>query len=83
MTVQVDLPEEVLELLGQHPERRLLEAVLLQLIRDHQITVGYAGQVLGLRRDDAIKWYTSHGYDYPDLSAEDLADDFAYARQEQ
>jgi hypothetical protein len=83
MTVQVDMPKEVLELLGEEPERKLLEAMLLQLIHAHQITVGYAGRVLGLRRDDAIKWYTSHGYNYPDLSLEDLADDFAYAHQDQ
>jgi hypothetical protein len=72
MTVHVDLPNELLEKLGQDPERKLLEAVLLQLIHDGEISVGYAGGVLNLDRMEAIAWYTSHGYDYFDQTPDEL-----------
>jgi len=29
----------------------------------------------------AIRWYTSHGFYYPDLSEEDLAEDLRHARK--
>ena len=38
-----------------------------------------AGEILRLDRVSAIRWYTSHGFYYPDLSGEDVVDELRYA----
>lgn len=45
------------------------------------MSVARAVEILGLDRISAIRWYTSHGFYYPDLSEEDLAEDLHYARR--
>jgi predicted HTH domain antitoxin len=81
MEMRITLPEEVLEALGEDPEREALEALLLHLIRREKISVGRAGEVLGLDKMAAIHWYTSHGHKYPNLTEEDLEDDFRFAER--
>ena len=82
MTLQLDLPDEVLSLLGDEPQQEALEGVLLHLIQQQQLTVAKAGSLLGLDRREAIAWYTSRGYHYPNYSAQDfLKHDLAYAEQ--
>jgi hypothetical protein len=80
MTLELDLPPEVAQALGEDPEREVLEAVLLLLVKEGKMTVGKAGEVLGFNRLDAIRWYTSHGFAYPDLQQGDLDEDFGYAQ---
>jgi hypothetical protein len=79
--MNLELPEEVVEALGPEPERAALEAVLLFLISEDKISVALAGEILGLDRTSAISWYTSHGFYYPDLSEEDLAEELRHARK--
>jgi hypothetical protein len=79
MSVSLDLPEEVVEALGPEPERQALEAVLLFLIGEDRMSVARAGRILGLDRLAAIRWYTSHGFFYPDLSPEELDEDIRHA----
>ena len=81
MDVRVELPAEVVEALGPEPERAALEAVLLFLISEDKMSVARAGEILGLDRMSAIRWYTSHGFYYPDLSEEDLAEELRHARK--
>ena len=83
MTLQLELPDEVLTLLGNEPQREVLESVLLHLIQEERITVAKAGEILGLDRMEAIEWYTSHGYHYPNYSVDDfIANDLSYAEQD-
>ena len=81
MSMNLELPEEVIEALGPEPERATLEAVLLFLVSEDRMSVARAGEILDLDRISAIRWYTSHGFYYPDLSEEDLAEDLRHARK--
>ena len=82
MSLNLELPEEVIEALGPEPERATLEAVLLFLIYEEKMSVARAGEILDLDRMSAIRWYTSHGFYYPDLSEEDLAEELRDARKQ-
>ena len=81
MSMSLKLPEEVIEALGPEPERATLEAVLLFLISQDKMSVARAGEILNLDRMSAVRWYTSHGFHYPDLSEEDLAEELRHARK--
>ena len=81
MSMNLELPKEVIEALGPQPERAALEAVLLFLISEEKMSVARAGELLGLDRISAIRWYTSHGFYYPDLSEEDLTEELRHARK--
>lgn len=66
------VPEEVmaeLRTLGDDPEREALEALLLYLIRGDRISVARAGEILGLDRQEAVRWHDSHGYGLPEGGA--------------
>lgn len=43
------------------------------------MTLAWAGERLGMNRWQAIEWYTSHGFSYPDYREEDLEHDLKYA----
>ena len=81
MSVNLELPDEVVEVLGPESKREALEAILLFLVSEDRMSVARAGEILDLDRLAAIRWYTSHGSFYPDYSAEDLAEDLRYALQ--
>ncbi len=78
--MELKIQDEVAAVLGEDPDREALEVLLLQLSRSDRVSVAWAGGVLGLDRWEAIEWYTSHGYHYPDYTAEDLEEDLRYAR---
>lgn len=78
---ELRVPEEVVAALGDDPEREALEALLLHLIRTDKVSVAWAGERLGLDRREAIRWYTSHGYPFPDYTEEDLEADARYAER--
>ncbi len=80
-TPELKLPEEVIEVLGEEPERQALEALLLYLIQADKVSVAWAGARLGLGRQESIRWYTSHGYPFPDYSEEDLEEDLRYVER--
>jgi predicted HTH domain antitoxin len=75
MNVQLDLPHELEALLTPNPERNVLESVLLRLVRLEKISVARAGEILGLTRTEAIKWYSSQGYPFPEFDAADWEDE--------
>jgi predicted HTH domain antitoxin len=81
MSMNLELPEEIVKALGPKPEHEALEAILLFLVSEERISVARAGEILGLDRVSAIRWYTSHGFYYPELSEEDLAEDLLHARK--
>lgn len=78
---EVRVPEEVMAVLGEEPEREALEALLLYLIRSDKVSVAWAGEKLRLSRQEAIRWYTSHGYPFPGYTEEDLEEDARYAER--
>lgn len=78
----MDLPQEIAEALGESPERETLEALLLFLIREQRISVARAGRALGLGRQEAVRWYTAHGFSYPGLDSRELEEELRYALQD-
>ncbi|MGH3088066.1 MAG: UPF0175 family protein [Rubrobacteraceae bacterium] len=80
-TLELELPEEVAGMLGDEPERKVLEAVLLHLVQADRVSVAWAGERLGMGREETVRWYTSHGHPYPDYSEEDLDEDFRHAER--
>ena len=82
MELRLDLPREVVEALGNNPEREVLEAVLLFLVREGRMSVAGAGGVLGFGRRESVCWYTSHGFPYPDLDDRELEDELRYAARD-
>lgn len=82
MTLQLEVPQEVLDLLGPKPEREAIEALLLHLVRQDKMTVARAGELLGLDRWEAIEWYNAQGYRYPDYTEEELEHDLRVARKD-
>lgn len=79
MTLTLDLPKELAEVLSSRPEREVLEAVALSLVVRGRITVGRAGEILGMDRLEAVRWYTGHGLTYPNLSEDDVNEEVSYA----
>ena len=83
MTLSFDLPPEVTDAFGDELERKVLEGLLLQLVQGEQMSVAKAGSLLGLNRLEAIRWYTSHGFAFPNYSADDfMANDLLYAQKD-
>jgi predicted RNA polymerase sigma factor len=78
---ELRVPEEVMAVLGDDPEQEALEALLLHLIRTNRASVAWAGRILGLDRQEAIRWYTSHGYPYPDISPEEFDEQLGRAER--
>jgi len=73
--VPVMLDKDVMELLGDSPEqieRNVLEMVVLELYRRHQLSVGKAAALLGLDQLAFIRWSGTLGVPFFDLSTEDL-----------
>ena len=82
MPITLELPPEILAAYGDDLERKVLESLLLQMVREERMSVGKAGSLLGLNRLEAIRWYTSHGYSFPNYDAEDfIANDLNYAEE--
>jgi len=78
--VELNIPEDVAKILGDNPDRKALEAILLHLTRSGRVSVAWAGEKLGLDRWQSIEWYTASGYPYPGYTAKDLEEDIRYAR---
>ena len=78
---ELRVPEEVISALGEDPEREALEALLLHLIREDKVSVAWAGEKLGLGRQEAIRWYTSHGYPFPDITPEEFDEELRHAER--
>lgn len=69
--VRVAIPGQLADLLGPDPELAVRATLLLQLVHDRRVTLGFAAGLLGLDEIEATRWYTSHGYTYPRLTRGD------------
>lgn len=78
---ELKVPEEVMAALGDDPQREALEALLLHLLREGRVSVAWAGEVLGLGRMEAVRWYTSRGHRFPDQTEEELVKDLENIRR--
>ncbi len=60
MEMKLTLPDEVTKLLGEEPEREVLEGILLLLVGEGKLPLERAGGMLGLGGEEAARWYESH-----------------------
>lgn len=75
-TIQITVDESVTELLGDSPEqieRTVLEILVLDLYRRHEISAGRAAEILNLDKWAFIRWSGSLGIPYLDTTPEDWA----------
>jgi predicted HTH domain antitoxin len=82
MAIQLDLPQEIVEAVGSELEREVLEGLLLKLVSEGRMSLGRAGQLLGMTRWEAIQWYTGHGLPYPNLNEGELKDELRHAQED-
>lgn len=83
MTVSLNLPPEISEAFGEELERKALEGLLLQLVHQERMSIAKAGSILNLNRLEAIRWYTSHGYSFPNYDIDSfVANDLNYAKKQ-
>jgi predicted HTH domain antitoxin len=82
MAIQLDLPQEIVDAVGSELEREVLEGLLLKLVSEGRMSLGRAGQLLGMTRWEAIQWYTGHGLPYPNLNEEELKDELRHAQED-
>ena len=71
--LDLELPDEVFaQLEGRDIERRVTEALVMDLLREHQISQGKAAEVLGLSRHELFDLMAKHHVPVIDLSADEL-----------
>lgn len=75
MELRLQVPNELGELLGPDPAIGALEAIVAELLFRGSISMGYAGDVLGMTSVDALNWYESLGHQYPEKSHDEINSD--------
>ena len=81
--VSVELPDEILPLLGPTPAEVsacLKQLALIDLFRRGEVSGRYAAEVLGMSKSDFIDLLAEHEVPYLDLSEEELRRDVEVAR---
>jgi predicted HTH domain antitoxin len=82
ITVNIPLKEdlaEVLKELDRPIEESARELIVLELYREHKISIGKAAELLEMDLLDFIRYSSSVGIPYLDLPAEQLDKDFTKA----
>jgi predicted HTH domain antitoxin len=73
LTVELDLPDEVVEALaGEDMTAKLREAFVMNLMREHRISQGKAAEVLGISREDLFPLMSKHQVPVIDLAVDEL-----------
>lgn len=72
MELRLVVPDVLAQALGPEPERAALEAMLAQLVFEGAVSIGFAGDALGLRADDAVAWYRERGHRPRPMSDEQI-----------
>ncbi len=82
MTLELDLPPEVKDAYGDKLGRKVLEGLLLQMVQEGRLSVAKAGSLLDLDRLEAIRWYTSFGFHFPNYGVDDfVSHDLKFIRE--
>ena len=74
--VLIPFDESVTELLGDSPhsiEQHVMESIVLELYRRHEISAGRAAELLGRDEFEFIRWSGALGIPYFDTTPEDWA----------
>jgi predicted HTH domain antitoxin len=82
-TITIELPDELLAILGDLPTigERAREALVLALLRDAEISQGKAAQLLGITRWDILQLMARHRIESGPETAEEMERDIENARR--
>jgi predicted HTH domain antitoxin len=73
LTVELDLPDEVVEALaGEDIATNLREALVMNLVREHRVSQGKAAEILGISREDLFPLMSKHQVPVIDLPIDEL-----------
>ena len=73
LTVELDLPDEVVEALaGEDMTAKLREALVMNLVRQHRVSQGKAAEILGISREDLFPLMAKHQAPVIDLPIDEL-----------
>ena len=73
LTVELDLPDEVVEALaGEDMNAKLREALVMNLVREHRVSQGKAAEILGISREDLFPLMSKHQVPVIDLPIDEL-----------
>lgn len=75
MELRIEVPEVLGELLGPDPARGALEAMVAELVFNEAISIGFAGDLLGMTSVDALDWYVRRGHEPRHKTAEEIDSD--------
>ena len=83
ITLTLDLPEELSERLGSRDEMSatVTEAIVLQLLRQAEISQGLAARILGITRWDILDLMALHQIPSGPVTAEEMQQDIETARR--
>ncbi len=71
--LDLELPDEIFaQLEGREIERRVKEALVMDLLREHQLSQGKAAELLGLNRHELFDLMAKHHVPVIDLSPDEL-----------
>ena len=71
--LDLELPEEIFaQLEGPEIEKRVKEALVMDLLREHQLSQGKAAELLALSRHELFDLMARHHVPVIDLSADEL-----------
>ena len=73
LTVELDLPDEVVEALaGEDMNAKFREALVMNLVREHRVSQGKAAEILGISREDLFPLMSKHQVPVIDLPLDEL-----------
>lgn len=75
MELRIEVPDLMAEMLGPDPERGALEALVAELVFNESISIGFAGDVLGMTSVDALDWYVGRGHEPRSKTDEEIESD--------
>lgn len=71
--LDLELPDEVFaQLEGREIEKRVKQALVMDLLREHRLSQGKAAELLGLSRHELFDLMAKHHVPVIDLSADEL-----------
>lgn len=76
VTVDLELPDEVAEKLrGEDLKLKVMEALVMELLREHRVSQGKAAEILGIPREDLFPLMARYQVSVVDLSSAELRDE--------
>lgn len=75
MELRIEVPQVLAEILGPDPSRGALEAMVAELVFNESISLGFAGDLLGMTSVDALDWYVRRGHEPRYKTADEIDSD--------